>query len=129
MDAERLQAACQTGSERGMETAHNPQAALAHCVDQVLRSRRSTRAYKPDPVSAETRFAPVRDQRVTLALLTSVFANGGLLMVYTYVGLVLDRTTGGSEQFLATVLLFWGVSATIGNSLPAGWSTVSAAAA
>jgi DHA1 family inner membrane transport protein len=31
------------------------------------------------------------------------------------VGLVLDRTTGGSEQFLATVLLFWGVSATIGN--------------
>ena len=54
MDAGRHQTACRTSSEQGMETAHYPQAALAHCVDQVLRSRRSTRAYKPDPVSAET---------------------------------------------------------------------------
>lgn len=69
----------------------------------------------PERITLRERFAPVRDQRVTLALLTNVFANGGLLMVYTYVGLVLDRTTGGSEQLLATVLLFWGVSATIGN--------------
>ncbi len=36
------------------------------------------------------RFAPVRDARVALALLTNVFANGGLLMVYTYAGLVLE---------------------------------------
>jgi nitroreductase len=54
MDAGRHQAACRTSSEQGMETAHYPQAALTRCVDQVLRSRRSTRAYKPDPVSAET---------------------------------------------------------------------------
>ncbi len=26
---------------------------FTHCVDQILRSRRSTRAYKPDPVSAQ----------------------------------------------------------------------------
>ena len=69
----------------------------------------------PERVTLRERFAPARDLRVTLALLTNVFANGGLLMVYTYAGLVLDRTTGGSEQILATVLLFWGVSATIGN--------------
>ena len=54
MDAGRHQAAGRTSSEQDMETAHDPQAAIAHCVDQVLRSRRSTRAYKPDPVSAET---------------------------------------------------------------------------
>lgn len=69
----------------------------------------------PERVTLRERLAPSRDRRVTLALLTNVFANGGLLMVHTYAGLVLDRTTGGSERMLATVLLFWGVSATVGN--------------
>lgn len=32
-----------------------------------------------------------------LVVALNVFANGGLLMVYTYAGLVLDRATGGSE--------------------------------
>ncbi|MDM0002606.1 MFS transporter [Variovorax sp. J22P240] len=69
----------------------------------------------PERITLRERFAPVRDLRVTLALLTNVFANGGLLMVYTYAGSVLDRVTGGSERILATLLLFWGVSALIGN--------------
>jgi len=69
----------------------------------------------PERISLRERFAPIGDARVALALLTNVFANGGLLMVYTYAGLVLDRATGGSERTLATVLLVWGVSATVGN--------------
>ena len=47
----------------------------------------------PERINLRARLAPVRDRRVALALLTNVFANGGLLMVYTYVGLVLDRVT------------------------------------
>lgn len=71
----------------------------------------------PERISLRERFAPVHDARVALALLTNVFANGGLLMVYTYAGLVLDRATGGDERILATVLLVWGVSATLGSLL------------
>ena len=37
-----------------MEIAQCNQAEIARCVDQVLQSRRSTRAYKPDPVPLET---------------------------------------------------------------------------
>jgi DHA1 family inner membrane transport protein len=66
-------------------------------------------------IGLRQRFAPVRDARVTLALLTNVFANGGLLMVYTYAGVVLDRATGGNERALAAVLMCWGVAATTGN--------------
>jgi len=37
-----------------MELARCTQAEIARCVDQVLQSRRSTRAYRPDPLPAET---------------------------------------------------------------------------
>ena len=81
-------------------------------VWQMLRAVPS-----PERIGVRERFAPVRDARVALALLTNVFTNGGLLMVYTYAGLVLDRVTGGDERVLAGVLLFWGVAATVGNLL------------
>jgi predicted MFS family arabinose efflux permease len=71
----------------------------------------------PARIGLRERFAPVRDARVALALLTNVLANGGFLMVYTYAGLVLDRVTGGDEKVLAAVLLSWGVAATVGNLL------------
>jgi predicted MFS family arabinose efflux permease len=71
----------------------------------------------PERIGLRERLTPVRDARVALALLTNVFANGGLLMVYTYAGLVLDRVTGGDERVLAAVLLSGGVAATIGNLL------------
>jgi MFS transporter, DHA1 family, inner membrane transport protein len=69
----------------------------------------------PERIGLRERFAPVRDRRVALALLTNLFANGGFLMVYTYAGLVLDRVTGGEERLLAAVLLSWGIAATVGN--------------
>lgn len=71
----------------------------------------------PPRVSLRDRFAPIRDARIALTLLTTLFAFGGFLMVYTYAGLVFDRVTGGDERVLAGLLLFWGVAATIGNLL------------
>ena len=71
----------------------------------------------PARISLRARFAPLRNLRVTLTLLTTLFAFGGFLMVYTYSGLVLDRVTGGNGQVLAGFLLFWGVAAVCGNIL------------
>jgi len=67
--------------------------------------------------SLRQRLAPLADVRISLTLLTSLFAFGGFLMVYTYAGLVLDRVTGGDARVLAGMLLFWGVSGTVGNLL------------
>jgi predicted MFS family arabinose efflux permease len=69
----------------------------------------------PAAVRLRERLAPLRDRRVALTLLTSLFAFGGFLMVYTYAGVVLARVTGGDERILAGMLLVWGVAATFGN--------------
>jgi DHA1 family inner membrane transport protein len=66
-------------------------------------------------VSLRQRLAPLRDVNISLTLLTSLFAFGGFLMVYTYAGLVLDRVTGGDGRVLAGMLLFWGIAGTVGN--------------
>lgn len=70
---------------------------------------------KPAAISLRKRLAPVHDARILFTLLTTMFAFGGFLMVYTYAGLVFDRVTGGDERILAALLLFWGVAATLGN--------------
>jgi predicted MFS family arabinose efflux permease len=72
---------------------------------------------QPPRISLRDRLTPVRDVRIALTLLTSLFAFGGFLMVYTYAGLVFDRVTGGDERVLAAMLLVWGVAATVGNVL------------
>lgn len=72
---------------------------------------------EPARIKLRQRLAPVRDVRVALTLLTSLFAFGGFLMVYTYLGAVLDRVAGGDGRILAGMLLVWGVAATVGNSL------------
>jgi DHA1 family inner membrane transport protein len=72
---------------------------------------------QPPRISLRDRLAPVRDIRIALTLLTSLFAFGGFLMVYTYAGLVLDRVTGGDARVLAGMLLLWGLAATAGNTV------------
>jgi predicted MFS family arabinose efflux permease len=72
---------------------------------------------EPARITMRQRLAPVRDMRVSLTLLTSLFAFGGFLMVYTYLGAVMERVTGGDGRILAGMLLVWGVAATVGNSL------------
>jgi DHA1 family inner membrane transport protein len=69
----------------------------------------------PARISLRDRLAPLHDVRIALTLLTTMFAFGGFLMVYTYAGLVFDRATGGDERVLAVLLLIWGVAATLGN--------------
>ncbi|MFL6709659.1 MAG: MFS transporter [Massilia sp.] len=61
------------------------------------------------------RLAPLADSRVALTLLTTLAAYAGAFSVYTYVGVIFDRVTGGSSSVLAGLLLIWGVAATIGN--------------
>ena len=72
---------------------------------------------QPQPIKLRDRLAPVCDTRVALTLLTSLFAFGGFLMVYTYAGVVLNRVTHGDERLLAGLFLVWGVAATVGNLL------------
>jgi predicted MFS family arabinose efflux permease len=72
---------------------------------------------EPARITLRQRLAPVRDARVALTLLTSLFAFGGFLMLYTYLGAVLNRVAGGDGRILAGMLLVWGVAATVGNSL------------
>jgi predicted MFS family arabinose efflux permease len=72
---------------------------------------------RPASVRLQERLAPVRDVRIALTLLTSLFAFGGFLMVYTYAGVVLERVTHGHESVLAGLFLLWGVAATAGNLL------------
>jgi predicted MFS family arabinose efflux permease len=72
---------------------------------------------QPQAVPLRQRLAPLHDGRIALTLMTTLFAYGGLLMVYTYAGLVFDRVTGGDERLLAGILLFWGVASTVGNVL------------
>lgn len=69
----------------------------------------------PASVRLRERLAPVRDMRIALTLLTSLFAFGGFLMVYTYAGVVLEAVTHGDERILAGMFLLWGVAATVGN--------------
>jgi predicted MFS family arabinose efflux permease len=72
---------------------------------------------QPARITLRERFAPVRDIRIALTLLTSLFAFGGFLMVYTYAGPVLYRATAGDTRVLAGMLLVWGAAATAGNML------------
>jgi DHA1 family inner membrane transport protein len=72
---------------------------------------------QPARITLRERFAPIRDIRIALTLLTSLFAFGGFLMVYTYAGLVLYPVTRGDARVLAGMLLIWGVAATAGNML------------
>jgi predicted MFS family arabinose efflux permease len=68
------------------------------------------------------RLAPLKDARIALVLLTTLLAYAGAFSVYTYIGVIFDRVTGGSSQVLAGLLLLWGIAATIGN-LAAGRMT------
>lgn len=72
---------------------------------------------KPPRITLRERIAPIHDARIALTLLTTLFAFGGLLMVYTYIGVTFDRVTNNASDVLAGMLFVWGVAATAGNLL------------
>lgn len=69
----------------------------------------------PLAVSLRQRLAPLADSRVALTLFTTLAAYAGLFVVYTYIGVVFDRATGGDGTVLALLLFMWGFAATVGN--------------
>jgi predicted MFS family arabinose efflux permease len=69
----------------------------------------------PPRLGLRERLAPVADRRVALTLATALCAFAGLYTVYTYVGAVFDRASGGSGTTLAVLLALWGLAATAGN--------------
>lgn len=71
----------------------------------------------PPRVSLRQRLAPMTDARVAMTLLTTLFAYGSAWIVYSYIGVALDRVTHGEGHVLAVLLLIWGVAAFAGNLL------------
>lgn len=69
----------------------------------------------PPATTLRQRLAPLRDGRVVPVLLTTLIAYAGFFCVYTYIGPVFARATGGHANGLALLLLIWGVAATVGN--------------
>ena len=61
------------------------------------------------------RLVPLRDPCVATTLLTTLLVLSGLYTVYTYIGVVFDRATGGDGTNLALLISIWGLAATAGN--------------
>lgn len=69
----------------------------------------------PPAVSLRKRFAPLGDARVGLILATTLLAQIGTFIVYTYFSVVFDRAIGGSATVLGGLLVLWGVAGTLSN--------------
>jgi MFS transporter, DHA1 family, inner membrane transport protein len=67
-------------------------------------------------VSARRRFGILRDPRVLLVLITTLFAVGGFNIVYIFSSAVTADATGGSTTLLALLLLIFGIAGIGGNS-------------
>jgi DHA1 family inner membrane transport protein len=67
-------------------------------------------------ISARRRFAILRDPRILLVLITTLFAVGGFNIVYIFSSEVTADATGGSTSLLALLLLLFGVFGIAGNS-------------
>jgi DHA1 family inner membrane transport protein len=68
------------------------------------------------PITARRRFAILRDPRILLVLITTLFAVGGFNIVYIFSSAVTANATGGSTSLLALLLLVFGVFGIAGNS-------------
>jgi DHA1 family inner membrane transport protein len=68
------------------------------------------------PISARRRFAILRDPRILLVLITTLFAVGGFNIVYIFSSAVTADVTRGSTSLLALLLLIFGVFGIAGNT-------------
>jgi predicted MFS family arabinose efflux permease len=68
------------------------------------------------PISARRRFGILRDPRILLVLITTLFAVGGFNIVYIFSSAVTADVTRGSTSILAILLLIFGVFGIAGNT-------------
>jgi predicted MFS family arabinose efflux permease len=69
----------------------------------------------PPQITLRQRVAPLHDSRVALTLLTTLLAQAGNFIVYTYFAVVFDRAIGGSTAVLGMLLVLWGSAGTVMN--------------
>jgi MFS transporter, DHA1 family, inner membrane transport protein len=68
------------------------------------------------PISARRRFAILKDPRILLALITTLFVVSGFNIVYIFSSAVTSVATSGSASLLALLLLVFGVAGIGGNT-------------
>lgn len=71
----------------------------------------------PPQITLRQRLAPLADTRVGLTLLTTLLAQAGNFVIYTYFAVVFDRVIGGHTAVLAALLVMWGSAGTFMNLL------------
>lgn len=71
----------------------------------------------PPQITLRQRLAPLSDSRVGLTLLTTLLAQAGNFVIYTYFAVVFDRVIGGDTAVLAALLVMWGSAGTFMNLL------------
>jgi predicted MFS family arabinose efflux permease len=71
----------------------------------------------PPAISLAKRLAPLADTRVGLTLATTVLAQVGTFMIFSYFSVVFDRATGHNPNVLGGLLVLWGLAGTCANLL------------
>lgn len=71
----------------------------------------------PPAISLRARLSPLTDARVGLTLTTTVLAQIGTFIIFSYFSVVFDRATGHSPAVLGVLLVLWGLAGTFSNLL------------
>ncbi|MCE4574156.1 MFS transporter [Caballeronia sp. CLC5] len=71
----------------------------------------------PPAISLRARLSPLTDARVGLTLTTTVLAQIGTFIIFSYFSVVFDRATGHSPVVLGALLVLWGLAGTFSNLL------------
>ncbi|WP_321796857.1 MFS transporter [Caballeronia sp. J97] len=71
----------------------------------------------PPAISLRERLSPLTDSRVGLTLATTVLAQTGTFIIFSYFSVVFDRATGHGAMVLGGLLVLWGLAGTFSNLL------------
>ncbi|MFM0439453.1 MFS transporter [Paraburkholderia strydomiana] len=71
----------------------------------------------PPAISLRQRLAPLTDSRVGLTLTTTVLAQVGTFIIFSYFSVVFDRAIDHNPKILGALLVLWGLAGTFSNLL------------
>lgn len=71
----------------------------------------------PKAISLRERLSPLTDSRVGLTLATTVLAQIGTFIIFSYFSVVFDRATSRGALLLGGLLVLWGLAGTFSNLL------------